>query len=302
MLNSQAILAIAVFTGLTLANTGCKVQPNSSPNPSGNPVITPGKTSIVPVGALYDITWQPTTTGTVSIVLLRGPADFAEPFDCIVDSVANTGSYAWTPSNSLENDKTGYGIKIIDDSTGDYQYSTQFGISNTEKKAESTSQSASSPYTSTTTKSEQNTRKVYETQFHSTTGTAPLSTHKSETKSKFTHLAGSTPHVSNFTVKPTHYSSSSSYASAPTVISEVPAQNKTSTYAIQPTKPITKPSSLGPVQTSIAVETGAVPDAPTTTETPAAPATPTPELSNGAVGVAAGGVLAGLGALAAFVL
>jgi hypothetical protein len=48
----------------------------------------------------------------------------------IVEGIANSGSYSWTPSTDLEDDTTHYGIELIDDATGQYQYSTQFGISN----------------------------------------------------------------------------------------------------------------------------------------------------------------------------
>jgi hypothetical protein len=48
----------------------------------------------------------------------------------IVEKIENSGSYTWTPSTDLEDDTTHYGIEIIDDATGQYQYSTQFGISN----------------------------------------------------------------------------------------------------------------------------------------------------------------------------
>jgi len=52
------------------------------------------------------------------------------PIDTIVEDTPNTGSYVWAPSTSLQDDVTGYGIQLIDDATGQYQYTTQFGISN----------------------------------------------------------------------------------------------------------------------------------------------------------------------------
>ena len=75
---------------------------------------------------------QPTTPGKVSIVLLRGPAENVIPIDCLADSIANTGSFSWSPSTALTPDVTHYGLQIIVTGTGQFQYSTQFGISNPE--------------------------------------------------------------------------------------------------------------------------------------------------------------------------
>jgi hypothetical protein len=47
----------------------------------------------------------------------------------LAESIVNTGSFSWTPASDLEADTTHYGIQLIDDITGQYQYSPQFGIS-----------------------------------------------------------------------------------------------------------------------------------------------------------------------------
>ena len=98
--------------------------------PEGNPILTPGLNDVVPVGTAYPITWQPTTEGTVTLVLLKGPSTNAVPQYPIVEAIPNTGSYLWTPSTDLAPGEVGYGIQLIVDATGQYQYSTQFGISN----------------------------------------------------------------------------------------------------------------------------------------------------------------------------
>lgn len=59
---------------------------------------------------------------------MRGPATNVVPLSVIVEKVANTGTYTWTPASTLDVDTTGYGIQLIDDVTGFYQYTTQFGI------------------------------------------------------------------------------------------------------------------------------------------------------------------------------
>ncbi|KAF2766833.1 hypothetical protein EJ03DRAFT_384405 [Teratosphaeria nubilosa] len=103
-------------------------------NPLGNPIYTPNTGDIVPAGKEYNITWGPTTTGTVTLLLLKGPPTNAVPQYAIVESIDNTGSYLWTPSTDLEPTQgaTGYGIQLIVDASGQYQYSTQFGISNSD--------------------------------------------------------------------------------------------------------------------------------------------------------------------------
>lgn len=97
--------------------------------------ITPDTSQIVPAGKPFEITWQPTTTNTVSLVLLKGPAINVIPQYAIVEGIPNTGKFTWTPDTGLEAtaSNTGYGIQIIDDVNGQYQYSTQFGISSSGK-------------------------------------------------------------------------------------------------------------------------------------------------------------------------
>jgi hypothetical protein len=84
---------------------------------------------IVPACKPYTISWTPTTPNSVSLVLLRGPAENIKPLSTIVTGISNSGSFVWTPSSGLEADVTHYGLQIIDDVTGQYQYSNQFGIS-----------------------------------------------------------------------------------------------------------------------------------------------------------------------------
>jgi len=98
--------------------------------PSGNPITEPGLGEIVDAGEPYTITWTPTTPGFVTLLLLRGPSNNVLPLYPIVENTPNTGTYEWTPAADLEDDITGYGIQLIVDSSGQYQYSTQFGISN----------------------------------------------------------------------------------------------------------------------------------------------------------------------------
>lgn len=117
--------------------------------PKGNPISQPGLNTIVPVDQSFTITWDPTTEGTVSLVLLKGPAENLIPVWTIAEKVENSGSYTWEPKADLEPSEgaKGYGIQLIDDKTGQYQYTTQFGISNDHYgKAASSSAAAPSSY------------------------------------------------------------------------------------------------------------------------------------------------------------
>lgn len=115
--------------------------------PKGNPISQPGLNTIVPVGESFTITWEPTTEGTVSLVLLKGPAENLIPVYAIAEKVENSGSYTWDPKSTLEASEgaKGYGIQLIDDKTGQYQYTTQFGISNDHKEAAAPSSYAAAP-------------------------------------------------------------------------------------------------------------------------------------------------------------
>jgi hypothetical protein len=102
---------------------------------------------IVPACKPYTISWTPTTPNSVSLVLLRGPAENIKPLTTLVTGISNNGAYVWTPSSGLEADVTHYGLQIIDDVTGQYQYSNQFGISKgAECNGVTPSSAVSTPY------------------------------------------------------------------------------------------------------------------------------------------------------------
>jgi len=95
--------------------------------PSGNPISAPSLDQQIPVGTPFVITWTPTTSGTVTLLLLRGPSENIIPLYPIVEKIPNTGNYVWTPATDLEADVTHYGIQLIVDADGQYQ--CRFSIS-----------------------------------------------------------------------------------------------------------------------------------------------------------------------------
>ncbi|RHZ63404.1 hypothetical protein CDV55_107127 [Aspergillus turcosus] len=140
-------VALSAFVALASAYT----QPDYSKPPQGNAILTPGLNEQVPVGKPFTITWQPTTEGPISLVLLRGPSTNVVPIATIAEAIPNSGSYVWTPSTDLENDVTHYGLLLVVDGTGQYQWSTQFGISNPEKVVSEPSASVTPTATATPT-------------------------------------------------------------------------------------------------------------------------------------------------------
>jgi hypothetical protein len=119
--------AAAVFSAL-VALASAHTDPDYNQNPTGNAIISPGLNEIVAEGKSYSIKWTPTTTGPVSLVLLRGPSDNVKPLKTLAESIPNSGEFTWTPSG-LTPDTTHYGLLLVVEGTGQYQYSTQFGIS-----------------------------------------------------------------------------------------------------------------------------------------------------------------------------
>jgi len=150
----------AIFTTLLAISASALAYTTPTKfNSSSNPIYNPNSGSIVPVGKPYKITWGPTESGTVSIVLLRGPSENILPLYAIAEKIKNTGSYTWTPKTDLEDDKTHYGLQLIIDSNGQFQYSTQFGISNPGYKPKS----SSAQPTTTSYKTVSSTIKSYST-------------------------------------------------------------------------------------------------------------------------------------------
>ncbi|KAJ5678855.1 hypothetical protein N7462_007099 [Penicillium macrosclerotiorum] len=210
----SAAALVTVFAGLATAYT----QPDYSQDPTGNPILTPGLNEQVPEGKPYTITWTPTAGDKVSLVLLRGPSTNVQPLETIVEDIDNSGSYTWTPSTSLTPDTTHYGLLLVVEGTGQYQYSTQFGIS----AAEGSSSSASS--TVVVTESETTT-------ICPETETAAPSTTITPTWVITTTICPETETTAAPTVAP----SSSVPAVKPTTIKSTPLVKPTATASTTPT-------------------------------------------------------------------
>lgn len=140
---------VSILSALAALASATTTLPDYSSGPSGNPILLPGLNEQVPVGEPYQIKWTPTTEGDVSIWLLRGPSTNVKPIATLASSIPNSGEFTWTPSTTLQDDTTHYGLIIIVEGTGQYQYSTQFGIKNDAVPASSTAVASSTTATTT---------------------------------------------------------------------------------------------------------------------------------------------------------
>lgn len=80
------------------------------------------------------IKWDANTKGTISLKLLKGKSpDGMEECETIADHIKNTGIHIWLTGDWLEDSSTmkagyKYGLKIIDDETGNYNFSPAFDL------------------------------------------------------------------------------------------------------------------------------------------------------------------------------
>jgi hypothetical protein len=98
-----------------------------------NPVLTPNNNGAAEpvIGQVYSVTWDGTgLSSVVDLALCQGPSTACNIVENIALGIPNNNAYSWTVDCSLAAtaSNAGYGILLIDDSTGQYQYSTQFGL------------------------------------------------------------------------------------------------------------------------------------------------------------------------------
>ncbi|GFG01704.1 hypothetical protein CNMCM6936_008804 [Aspergillus lentulus] len=218
-------LSIASVVSCLAALAMAATKPDYTQDPTGNAILKPGLNELVPVGKPYTIEWDPTTTGPVSLVLLRGPSTNVVPIETLADSIPNSGSFSWTPSTSLEPDTTHYGLMLVVEGTGQYQYSTQFGISNPDYTG-STSNSSSTATTATETKSSSATESSSASSSKpSTTGTPEKTT---TTATSGSASADSTTTATTSGTPATTLVTQSSTTNAPTSTVVVTVPNSTS--------------------------------------------------------------------------
>ncbi|KAI7335262.1 hypothetical protein KC315_g3344, partial [Hortaea werneckii] len=65
-------------------------------------------------GQPLDLSWDPTTDGTVTLVLRSGSSNNLNEGTVIASNIDNSGSYTWTPSNDLTRGSD-YTVQIVSD-------------------------------------------------------------------------------------------------------------------------------------------------------------------------------------------
>ena len=104
-----------------------------------NAFIIPDEGLSATGGQPLDLKWQPTTDGTISLILRSGSAENLAEGTIIASHIDNSGSYTWTPSNSLtEGDD--YTVEIVsDDDPSQQNYTPYFVLDTTTTESKTTS-------------------------------------------------------------------------------------------------------------------------------------------------------------------
>jgi len=90
-------------------------------------------------GQPVDLQWDPTTDGTVTLVLRSGSSNNLNEGTVIANSIENSGSYTWTPSDDLTRGSD-YTVQIVSDEDPSVtNYTPYFVLDTTNTVAQSTS-------------------------------------------------------------------------------------------------------------------------------------------------------------------
>ncbi|KAJ5806203.1 Ser-Thr-rich glycosyl-phosphatidyl-inositol-anchored membrane family-domain-containing protein [Penicillium pulvis] len=207
-----SIIAAAAFSALVSASSTA----NPFSNPSGGYVFTAGDATT--------LTWDPTTSGTVSLRLQWGSVTTAESGDAIASDIDNSGSYTWDVPTDLVKGRE-YTIEILDDSdSSDYNFLPYFTVAGATATASatatSTSSSASTTSEATSTSSASSSTTSSTSSSSSSTSTSSTSTKSAATTmSTVTSTSASTKSTAS-TASSTSSSSSSSSGSASSTASQ----------------------------------------------------------------------------------
>ncbi|KAF8467776.1 Ser-Thr-rich glycosyl-phosphatidyl-inositol-anchored membrane family-domain-containing protein [Kalaharituber pfeilii] len=146
-----------------------------------NPISSPTAGTVLVAGQDHTITWNPTTQGSVTLVLRKGDSKNLDTLNTIAADIANTGSFDWTVPENVESGED-YSVEIM--YPGGSNFSPQFTIesnfvatrSTTEVSTTETSTTTTSAATSIANSTMTTTTETTITSFVSTTTAAPNST------------------------------------------------------------------------------------------------------------------------------
>ncbi|KAB8067882.1 Ser-Thr-rich glycosyl-phosphatidyl-inositol-anchored membrane family-domain-containing protein [Aspergillus leporis] len=134
-------LTLSVIATLAAAATGA------------NPFNIPSAGYSFETGSPTTLTWDPTTSGTVTLRLQWGAVMTTSSGTTIAGNIANSGSFTWTPPANLAA-QPDYTIEIVDDDdTSQVNYLPRFTVSGATAAPSTTAVSTTSTSTASTTKS-----------------------------------------------------------------------------------------------------------------------------------------------------
>ncbi|KAL9584778.1 MAG: hypothetical protein Q9212_001908 [Teloschistes hypoglaucus] len=293
MLFSPLVLVAASFAGHAAAQ-GCAAKASTQ---GGNPIHRP-LNEIVTAGTPFVITWTNSSDGLASIELLRGPSTNVVPIACIAENIPNNGQFVYTFPTSLTPDISHYGLRIIDSKAGTFQYSTQFGVRN-----DVVHQTSSSSATASVSQ-------VSDGQVQASTGTQTSKTSSTQTATGSVLVTSVVANATATSLTPVSTSSAnSSIVIVATTHIPIPIPHSGASYTLtvlQPSKNLTIPASLKTTQTQattkITASASSLSSSTSGTGSPIVPGPTGSAPSSGSGKIIAGSLLAGLGAMAAFIL
>ncbi|KAJ5247009.1 cell wall protein [Penicillium chermesinum] len=205
-----SIVAAVAFSALVAANN----EANAFNNPPGGYQFTAGKPTT--------LTWNPDTTGSVSLRLQSGSVSTPNSGDVIADSIGNSGSYTWhVPENLVANQK--YTIEIIDDSdSNEYNFLPPFTVAGATGSAPASSTSAATTSEAATTTSSEATTSTSassssaSSSSSSSSSSTVASTSASSTSASSTSASSTSASSSSASTMTTSASSSTTASSSPT--------------------------------------------------------------------------------------
>lgn len=112
------LLLCVLLSTLTPASTGR----------DGNVFFSPSDGESISTEQPYTLRWSPTTTGLVDLVLKEGAPPALTTLYPLAEGYGNNGSFSWTPCASLPTGLPKYTVELIDQASGQYQYSKSFTL------------------------------------------------------------------------------------------------------------------------------------------------------------------------------
>ncbi|KAI9681139.1 MAG: hypothetical protein M1817_002421 [Caeruleum heppii] len=108
-----------------------------------NPFNIPPEGLTASAGQATELKWEPTTSGTVTLILREGASSDLNPGTEIASNIPNSGSYSWTPPEDAVRGSD-YTVQIVDDSNpANSNYSPYFVLDSSNTVASTTDASAS---------------------------------------------------------------------------------------------------------------------------------------------------------------